>query len=150
MAIALGTVSAAVLPPSAETEAPLRIEVVRNYFKVWNAGDMEGVRELYDPDAVMEVSPDWPEPGPFVGRDAVMQQLSQARDAFDSDSAEFLSDLVAVGDRVIARVGWHGFGRGPQSDMEWTNVYTICDGRFLKVQDFWDHAEALEAAGLSA
>jgi hypothetical protein len=48
----------------------------------------------------------------------VMQQLSQARAAFDSDSVEFLSDPVAVGDRVIARVGWHGFGRGPQSDME--------------------------------
>jgi ketosteroid isomerase-like protein len=79
------------------------VEVVRTCVKVWNAGDMEGVLELYDPDAVMEVVPDWPEPGPFVGRDAVMQQLSQARGAFDSDSLEFLSDLVAVGDRVITR-----------------------------------------------
>ena len=125
------------------------MEVVRTYVKVWNAGDMEGVRELYDPDAVMEVAPDWPEPGPFVGRDAVMQQQSQARAAFDSDSIELLDDPVAVGDRVIARVGWHGFGRGPQSDMEWTNVFTIRDGRFLNVKYFWDHAEALEAAGLS-
>ena len=124
------------------------LEVVRTYVKVWNAGDMEGVRELYDPDAVMEVVPDWPEPGPFVGRDAVMQQLRQARGAFDSDSLEFLSDLVAVGDRVITRAGWHGFGRGPQSDMEWSNVFTIRDGRILNVKFFWDHAEALEAAGL--
>ncbi len=124
------------------------MEIVRNYFKVWNAGDMEGVRELYDPDAVMEAAPDWPEPGPFVGRDAVMQQLSQARGAFDSDSVEFLRDPVAVGDRVIARMGWHGLGRGPQSDMELTTVSTIRDGRILKVQYFWDHAEALQAAGL--
>jgi ketosteroid isomerase-like protein len=124
------------------------IEVVRTYFKVWNAGDMEGVRELYDPDAVMEVAPNWPEPGPFVGRDAVMQHLNQVRGAFDSDSLELLSDLVAVSDRVIARVGWHGFGRGPQSDMEWTNVFTMRDGRILKAQYFWDHAEALKAVGL--
>ena len=125
------------------------IEVVRKFVKVWNAGDMEGVHELYDPEAVMEATPDWPEPGPFVGRDAVMQQFSQARAAFDSDSVEFLSDLVAVGDRVIVRLAWHGFGRGPQSDMEWTNVVTIRDGRILNVEYFWDHAEALEAAGLS-
>jgi ketosteroid isomerase-like protein len=125
------------------------VEIVRRFFKVWNAGDMEGVRELYDPDAVMAVAPDWPEPGPFVGRDAVMQQLNQARDAFDNDSVELLSDLIAVGDRVIARVGWHGLGRGPQSDMEWTNVFTILDGRLINVQYIWDHAEALEAAGLS-
>ncbi len=58
------------------------IEMVRTYVKVWNAGDMEGVRELYDPGAVMEVVRDWPEPGPFVSR-AVMQQLNQARSAFD-------------------------------------------------------------------
>jgi ketosteroid isomerase-like protein len=124
------------------------VEVVRDYFRAWNAGDMEAVRELYYPDAVMEAMPDWPEPGPFVGRDAVMQELNHVRAAFDRDSVEFLSDLVAVGDRVIARTGWHGFGRGPQSDMEWTTVSTIRDGRILKVQYFWDHAEALEAAGL--
>jgi ketosteroid isomerase-like protein len=125
------------------------VEIVRAYLKFWNAGDMEGVRELHDPDAVMEVGNDWPEPGPFVGRDAVMQQLNRVRAAFDRDSVEFLSDLVAVGDRVIVRTGWHGIGRGPQSDMEWTNVITIRDGRFINVQYYWDHAEALKAAGLS-
>jgi ketosteroid isomerase-like protein len=125
------------------------VEIVRTFFKLWNSGDMEGVRELYDADAVMEAAPNWPEPGPFRGRDAVMQQLNQARAAFDRDSLEFLSDLVAVGDRVIVRTGWRGSGRGPQSDMEWTNLVTIRDGRFINLQYFWDHAEALEAAGLS-
>ena len=125
------------------------VEVVREYVSAWNAGDMEAVRELYDPDAVMEAARDWPEPGPFVGRDAVMQQLRQARAAFESDTVEFLSDLVAAGDQVVARVGWRGSGRGPQSDMEWTNVCTIRDGRLINVRYFWDHAEALEAAGLS-
>ena len=124
------------------------VEIVSTYVKAWNAGNMEGVRELYDPDAVMEPAPDWPESGPFVGRDAVMQQFRQARAAFDSDSVELLSDLVAVGDRVIVRLAWHGFGRGPQSDMEWTTVCTFRDGSILKVQYIWDHAEALEAAGL--
>jgi ketosteroid isomerase-like protein len=32
--------------------------------------------------------------------------------------------------------------------MEWSNVFTIRDGRVLNVKFFWDHAEALEAAGL--
>jgi len=124
------------------------IEAVRAYFRLWNAGDMGGVQEFYDADAVMEIPPDWPEPGPFIGRDAVMQQLNGARAAFGTDSLEFLSDPVAVGDRVIVRVGWHGVGTGPQSDMAWTSVITLRDGRFINVQYFWDHAEALEAAGL--
>ena len=124
------------------------VELVRIYLKLWNAGDMEGVRELYDPDAVMEPAPDWPESGPFVGRDAVMQQLNQARGAFDNDFLELLGQVQAAGDRVVVRTGWHGSGRGPQSDMEWTTVFTFRDGSILKVQYIWDHAEALEAAGL--
>ena len=125
------------------------VEVVRDYLRAWNAGDMEGVRELYDPDAVMEVAPDWPEGGPFVGRDEVMHHLDQVRAAFDSDSLKFLNDLVAVGDRVVVRVLWQGVGRGPQSDMEWTTVFSIRDARILSAEYFWDHAEALEAAGLA-
>ena len=124
------------------------VEVLRTYVKVWNAGDMEGVRELYDPDAVMEVAFDWPEPGPFVGRDAVMQQLSNVRGAFDSDWLELLSDPRTVEDRVIVRTGWHGVGSGPALDMEWSNVFTIRDGRVVQVRYLWDHAEALAAAGL--
>jgi ketosteroid isomerase-like protein len=43
------------------------VELVRTYLKLWNAGDMEGVRELHDLDAVMEIPPNRPDPGPFVG-----------------------------------------------------------------------------------
>jgi ketosteroid isomerase-like protein len=125
------------------------VEIVRRYVEVWNAGDMEGVRELLDPGAVMVVVPNWPEPGPFVGRDAVMDHLSKARGAFDSDWLELLSDPRTVDDRVIVRTGWHGVGLGPVSDMEWSTVFTIGDGRILKMQFLWDHAEALEAVGLS-
>jgi ketosteroid isomerase-like protein len=124
------------------------VKVVRALFEAWNAGDMDAYREPHDPDVVMRVERDWPERGPFIGRDAMMQHLRQVRDAFEGDSLEFLSDLVAVGNRVIVRVAWHGVGRGPQSDMEWTNVFTIRDSRILNVEYFWDHAEALEAAGL--
>ena len=125
------------------------VAVVRSYFDAWNSGDMAGVREFYDRAAIMRAERDWPEPGPFVGRDAVMQQLSEARAAFDNDRAEIVGDLLAAGDGVLVRMIWHGTGRGPQSDMEWTNVFTIRDGRILKAEYFWDHGEALEAAGLS-
>jgi ketosteroid isomerase-like protein len=125
------------------------VEILRAYTDTWNSGDMAGVREFYDPDAIMRVAPDWPEPGPFVGRDAVMQQLSEAKGAFDEDWAEIVGDPLPVGDRVIVRVNWHGTGRGPESDMEWTLIFRIRNGRILEVEYFWDYADAVEAAGLS-
>jgi len=124
------------------------VNVVRKAFEAWNAGDMEGVRDLYDPDVIMRAPPGWPEPGPFVGRDAVMQQFIQVREAFTRDSIELVSDFQTAGDRVIVRVDWRGTGSGPQSDIEWTPVFTIRNGRVFQVEYFWDHVHALEAAGL--
>jgi ketosteroid isomerase-like protein len=40
------------------------VEVVRAAFIAWNAGDMEALRELYDPDAISRRFQAWPEPGP--------------------------------------------------------------------------------------
>jgi hypothetical protein len=40
-------------------------------------------------------------------------------------------------------------GRGPESVMEMTVVYTLRKRRVLYQEFFWDHAEALEAVGLS-
>ena len=45
----------------------------------------------------------WPEPGPYVGRDAVIRQWKKQRDAFNADALEVVGDYVDVGDRVAVR-----------------------------------------------
>jgi hypothetical protein len=37
----------------------------------------------------------------------------------------------------------------PEAHLEMTNVITLRKGRIIYQEFFWDHAEALEAAGLS-
>src|SRR5919109_1396767 len=124
------------------------VEVVRRGFEAWNAGDMEGVREIYDPDAVMRYHGDFPEPGPFLGRDAIMRQFERLRDALDErDSLVFVGDFLDAGDRVVSRFAWRGEGYGPTMDLELTVVYTVREGRILEADFFRDHGEALEAAG---
>jgi ketosteroid isomerase-like protein len=125
------------------------IEVVRRAFEAWNAGDMDQLRDLYDPDVIARAPPGWPEPGPFVGRDAVMRQFQLVREAFDEDSLEFVSDFAAIGDRVIVRTAWRMIGRGPEGNLEWTVLYTVRRGLIFGLEFLWDHAEALEAIGLS-
>jgi len=125
------------------------VEVIREGIDAWNAGDMDRLRELYDPDAIARSPPGWPEPGPFVGRDAIMQEFSKVRASLDSDTVERLSDFLTAGDRVIVRTAWKGAGRGPAMDMEFTLAYTVRGGRIFYLEYFWEHADALEAAGLS-
>ena len=124
------------------------VEIVRRTFAAWNAGDMDAVRGNFDPGAIMRMTQDWPEPGPFVGRHAVIRQLEQQRETWDADSFELISDFIDVGDRVAVRFIWRGAGYGPESNIEATGVYTVRKRRIFYVEHFWDHAEALEAAGL--
>ncbi len=49
------------------------VEVIRAAFEAWNAGDMDALRERLDPDIIWRPPEGWPEPGPFVGREAVMR-----------------------------------------------------------------------------
>ena len=124
------------------------LEIVRSAIALWNAEDMDAVSDGMDPNVVATPLPGWPEPGPFVGRDAVMAWYRQVREAWDIDTVETIR-FVEAGDRVLVRVRWHGTGQGPQSTMEFTAVYMLRKGRIVFVEFFWDHAEALDTLGLS-
>ena len=124
-------------------------ETVRAHFETWNAGDMEAHSDIFDPDVIAWMPEGWPEPGPFVRRDAVLRQQLQMRETWDTDELELISDFIDVGDRVGVRFVWHGVGRGPESKQELTGVYTVRNGRIRGLEFFWNHDEALEILGLS-
>jgi len=110
---------------------------------------MTAFRELHDPNVIARPAEDWLEPGPYVGREAFMRFVEQARDTWDADAAEPITELVDLADHVVVRMIWRTAGRGPESNIEFTIVYTVRKGRIFTVEYIWDHAEALEAVGLS-
>jgi ketosteroid isomerase-like protein len=124
------------------------VEIVRAGFEAWNAGDADAIRAALDRDVILRPPEDWPEPGPYLGPEAVMRQWAQVRETWDADALELTSDFSDVGDRVAVRAIWHGAGRGPEPNLEMTYVFTIRKGKVLAIEEFWDHAEALEALGL--
>jgi uncharacterized protein len=124
-------------------------EMVRRGYEAYNVGDLVTLYEQWDPDIVMYHLEGWPEPGPSVGRDAVMRELKQLREAWqEGDRVEAVGDLIETGNHVLARDVWHGSGSGPDAVMEFTTVYTFRNGKVITIQRYWDHVEALEAVGL--
>jgi ketosteroid isomerase-like protein len=125
------------------------VEVVRSIIVAFNAGDMEAVREMLDPDvAVGRELEGWPDTGPDVGRDAVMRQWERTREPFgDTGTLEPVS-IIDAGDRVVVRQIVHGVGRGPAVHVEFTTVTTFRNGRIFLTDYFWDYAEALKAVGM--
>ena len=125
------------------------VAVVRTFYEAWNANDMDAVRELYDSEAVVRSPEGWPEQAPLVGREAVMRGFERLRSTWDADTLEPISDFSDVGDRVAVRTSWRGAGRGPESSVETTPIYTVREGRIFYLEYFWDHGEALKAIGAS-
>jgi ketosteroid isomerase-like protein len=48
------------------------VEVVRAASQAWNAGDTDAFREMHHPDVILRPAKDWPEPGPYLGHEALM------------------------------------------------------------------------------
>jgi ketosteroid isomerase-like protein len=125
------------------------VEVVRAFYAAWNAGDMDAFRDLYDPDVIMRPPEGWPEPGPFVGREAVMREWERVREAWNADVVEPVGDFIDAADRVVVRHTWRVAGHGPEVNLEVTNVLMVRKGKIVYHEYFRDHADALETLGLS-
>jgi ketosteroid isomerase-like protein len=83
------------------------VEIVRAGFEAWNAGDVDALREVFDPDVIVRLPEGWPEPGPFVGREEVMRQWERNREVWDTDTLEPVN-FIDAGDRVVVRFIWRG------------------------------------------
>jgi ketosteroid isomerase-like protein len=126
------------------------VEVVERGIDAWNSGNVDALRELYDANVIVRSVEGWPEPGPYVGRDAVIRQWKKQREAFNADAIEVIGDYVAIGDRVAVRVIWRGAGSGPEANIELTALFTVRNGMVFATEFFWNHSDALKAVGLEA
>jgi ketosteroid isomerase-like protein len=123
------------------------VKVVQAALAAWNVGNMDAVRARLDPDAILRPPEGWPEPGPYVGQEAVMREWEQVRETWRADAVEPITDFVHAANRVAVRVIWRTAGRGPESNLELTVVWTTSKGKISLIEYFWDHAEALEILG---
>ena len=123
--------------------------VVGAFVDAWNAGDMDAVRELHGPRCDPEPAKVWPEPGPYMGREAAMGHYERVREAFDADTVELTGGFSRRRQSGCLQVDLARLGAWTRVDMELTTIFTVRNGKVREAEYFWDHNEALEAAGLS-
>ena len=124
------------------------VEGVRAMLDAWNARQMDAVRDFHDPQVViLRFIEGWPEPGPVVGRAAVMDYFEDMRPWAD-DTVDPISDFIEAGGAVVVRFLWRTKTQAQEVGMEVTAIYTMRGGRIAAIEFFRDHGEALEAVGL--
>ena len=128
------------------------VEVVRAAYRAYIDGDREAYLDFFAED--VEGRPDasrFTEAKPFRGREGFRRFLAEIEEGWEGGASAVIREVFPVGDRVVARMDWGGTGRASGIDLRssLTAINTVRDGRILKIEWFFDHAQALEAVGLS-
>jgi ketosteroid isomerase-like protein len=131
------------------------VELVRRAFDAYNRGDIQGLLDVYHPELAWDFSKwgevAWPGPDLYVGREAVVDFLSDWRSVFGEDTVATVERFVTAGDKVVVICHQHGRGRGSSElvRMPFTQIYSFRDGMIARVETYSDPHQALEAVGLS-
>jgi hypothetical protein len=125
------------------------IEVVRRSFGAWNRGDLSAYLGSFHPEVEWTTTGRYVEAGTYRGHEGVLRYLGGLTAEFD-DVEIYPKELVQVGDRIVATVQITGRGRASGAPVELTlaGVCSFRDGRIVRIRNYADEAEALEAAGL--
>ena len=122
------------------------VEIVRGIYAEWEKGDFSSAEWA---DADIEYTPP-SETRETRGLDAMARRWRDWLGAW-KDFAALPEEFIDAGDRVLVLTRFRGRGRGsgtPITDFPGAALFTLRDGRVVRLILYNDVREALEAAGL--
>jgi ketosteroid isomerase-like protein len=128
------------------------VEIVRRVLGLWNAGGVEPKRrpEFFDPEIRMDLRGRKINPAVYEGYEGLDRFVSEVAEVWAQFSVE-LGELIDADPHVVSVMHVTGRGQGSGIEVEgqlaW--VWTLRDGRIVRVEGDFDRESALEAAGLS-
>lgn len=124
---------------------PSHEEIVRDIYERWAGGDFSAGVELYDPQVMLVLRPEFPESGTYVGTEAIGAYM---RDDFlaDFDGAAIAGEeFIGAGDSVVVRVRQSATGPGSGADvaMSYYQVWTFRGRSVIRIESVREREEAL-------
>jgi ketosteroid isomerase-like protein len=134
------------------------VEMIRRSYAAYNAAlnapnPREAIRawleRFADPEIEWELPPIAVEQHVYHGIDGVMEFFELILETFEQVH-QVPERFIDCGDRVLVFVRSEARGRtaGLDIDEEWAHLVTVRDGKSVRVQQFRERDDALEAAGL--
>jgi ketosteroid isomerase-like protein len=100
------------------------VDRFRDAMRAWNDQDWDALGAFYTPDAVLHHPDDWPEPGPTIGREAIIEQWKTTWQAFGQAEVS-IERAEAEGGSVVAYMTIKIVGGGSGADAA-TDLTAVC------------------------
>jgi ketosteroid isomerase-like protein len=124
------------------------VEIVRRAvaFEFSGRGDRAEAEAIFDPGFAMNPL----EEGPSYGLDAIRDNIEHWETAWEELEVT-AEEFIDAGDHVLVTLHHRGRGRGSgiEVDARFYELYSVSDGKVVRVDEFSERDKALEAAGLS-
>ncbi|MGH2991258.1 MAG: nuclear transport factor 2 family protein [Microbacterium sp.] len=110
----------------------------------------EVLPEIYAEAAEWMAAREDPDAATHVGAEAIQAYFDQWVEMFEGIEFE-ATELIDVDDKVFAwiRFSGRGVGSGTPVELEQAQVWTFRDGSVVRVEEYFDRAEGLRAAGIA-
>ena len=117
-------------------------DFVARVYAAINARDRGAIEALSAPDIVVGTTVE-----AYRGREALLEWLDEGDDAFDDFSVELL-EIEELAGHVVASLRQRGRGKasGAEVDHRFTHVWTLRDGRAMRLQSFARREDAVRYA----
>ena len=125
------------------------VEIVRRILDAYLAGDFQTALGRIDPEVEFDLSMR-PDGKVYRGHDGIVEGLRTWTGTWEDYSLE-ITELIDAGEHVIAvdRQSGRGKGSGMLLEHSFSNVYTLRDGKVVRVAVFTNREDAFRAAGVS-
>ena len=124
------------------------VERLREYSDAFRGGDVSAVYGFWDPDVEWHDPPETPDASVLRGREAVRRRLEDLLEAAEEFRVE-PEEIIDAGNEVV--LVWRLTGRwrgGVPLELLLCLVCAVRGGQIVRLRNFLDRAQALEAAGL--
>ena len=120
-------------------------QLVRKFFDTLNAEDLDGLRDLFDPEAswIPMSNQDIPGAGAHHGHKGIIDEfLAPVRGLFvGSDPQNTIDSIISQGNMVAVET--HGVGKlnnGKTYDNHYAWIVTVRNGKILAIREYMDTA----------
>jgi ketosteroid isomerase-like protein len=119
-------------------------------YEYYGVGDRAEAEAIFDPQVVLNPQNEGLDEEPSYGPDAMRDDWERWASAFEDLTVTF-EEFIDAGHQVLVVAHHQGRGRdsGVPVDARYYELYTLRGGKVLRVDEFADRGQALEAAGLS-
>jgi hypothetical protein len=128
----------------------VNVDLARRGYEAFARGDLDAVFDLFDPDIEAHDPPEMPDAAIHRGHEAVRRDWEQTYELFENFTIE-LEETLDCGDDVAVFLRYRGRGSesGAAVEASMTHVWTVRNGKAIRLRQFLDRDKALKAVGLS-